>query len=289
MTASQNAYSSNYPKHRMEVINMDNEVYSFALKNTLNEIQNICPDIKNSFMFRENGEIIAEDENTPKKIVVRVIDSFNGILEKADAIGGVEGVTLEGSKGRVNISCMNDLYLVTVTSRKADMNYVNTMTHVLIPTILKLIEKINPAPLKNTPPFSVENKSPVTEEPEEQEGTAIEENLTEEPKENLETETPLPELPVNQLIIENLSGLLVPSDTVRIDKELLSQWEELSEDTKIEKVEVETFDGKTIQCKVKPIKDSKYEGKGIIRMPEKIQLNLEVKKGELVRVKPIVD
>jgi len=273
----------------MEVINMDNEVYSFALKNTLNEIQNICPDIKNSFMFRENGEIIAEDENTPKKIVVRVIDSFNGILEKADAIGGVEGVTLEGSKGRVNISCMNDLYLVTVTSRKADMNYVNTMTHVLIPTILKLIEKINPAPLKNTPPFSVENKSPVTEEPEEQEGTAIEENLTEEPKENLETETPLPELPVNQLIIENLSGLLVPSDTVRIDKELLSQWEELSEDTKIEKVEVETFDGKTIQCKVKPIKDSKYEGKGIIRMPEKIQLNLEVKKGELVRVKPIVD
>jgi len=37
---------------------MDNEVYSFALKNTLNEIQNICPDIKNSFMFKEDGEIV---------------------------------------------------------------------------------------------------------------------------------------------------------------------------------------------------------------------------------------
>ncbi|MCK4313267.1 hypothetical protein KAW04_00730, partial [Candidatus Bathyarchaeota archaeon] len=107
---------------------MDNEVYSFALKNTLNEIQNICPDIKNSFMFKDDGEIIAGDENTPEKVVVRVIDSFDGILEKADAIGGIEGITLEGNKGRVNISCMNDLYLVTVTSRKADMNYINTVT-----------------------------------------------------------------------------------------------------------------------------------------------------------------
>jgi hypothetical protein len=261
---------------------MDNEVYSFALKNALNEIQNICPDIKNSFMFKENGEIIAGDENTPKKVVVRVVDSFNGILEKADAIGGVEGVTLEGSKGRVNISCMNDLYLVTVTSIKADMNYVNTVTHVLIPTILRLLEKIHPAPLKsNTPPLENETEIPVAEEPEEQEETPVEETL--------ETKTLLPELPVNQLIVENLGGLLVPSDTVRIDNELLSQWEEFSEDTKIEKVELETFGGKTTQCKVKPIKDSKYEGKGIIRTPEKIQLNLEIKKGELVRVKPVVD
>jgi hypothetical protein len=105
----------------------------------------------------------------------------------------------------------------------------------------------------------------------------------------LETETLPPEPPVNQLIVENLGGLLVPSDTVRIDSEMLSQWAELSEDTKIEKVEVETFDGKTTRCKVKPIKDSKYKGKGIIRTPEKIRLNLEVKKGELVRVKPVVD
>jgi len=69
---------------------------------------------------------------------------------------------------------------------------------------------------------------------------------------------------------------------------MLLQWEEFSGSTRIDQVEVETFGGKTTQCKVKPIKDSKYEGKGIIRMPEKIQLNLEVRKGELVRVKPLV-
>jgi hypothetical protein len=127
---------------------MDNEVYSFALKNTLDEIQNICPDIKNSFIFKEDGEIIAGDENTPEKTIVKVIDSFDAILEKADAIGGVDSITLESSEGRVNVSCMNDLYLVTVTSKNADKNYVNTVTHVLIPTVLKLLERITPAPLK---------------------------------------------------------------------------------------------------------------------------------------------
>jgi len=268
---------------------MDNEVYSFALKNTLNEIQNICPDIKNSFMFKEDGEIVAQDENTPQNVVVHLVDSFDGILEKADAIGGIEGITLDGNKGRVTISCMNDIYLVTVTSRKADMNYVNTVTHVLIPTILRLLDKINPAPLKNkTPSLKIETETPVTEELEEQTETPVEKDLTEEPEETLETETRPSELPVNQLIIENLGGLLVPSDTVRIDSEMLSQWKEFSDMTEIDQVEIETFDGKITQCKVKPIKDSKYEGKGIIRMPEKIQLNLEVRKGELVRVKPLV-
>ncbi len=264
---------------------MNNEVYSFALKNTLDEIQNVCPDIKSSFMFKEDGQIIARDENTPEDVVVRVIDSFDGILDKADAIGGVEGIVLEGSKGRVNISCMNDLYLVTVTSKKADMNYVTTVTRVLIPTILRLLEKIHPVPLKsNTPPIKTEIS--VTEELEEQEETPIEETM-EEPEESLEAKTLLTDLPVNQLIVENLGGLLVPSDTVRIDSEILSQWEEVYDGAKIEQAEVETFYGKTTICKVKPIKDSKYAGKGIIRTPEKIQLNLEIKKGELVRVKPV--
>jgi hypothetical protein len=42
-------------------------------------------------------------------------------------------------------------------------------------------------------------------------------------------------------------------------------------------------------CKVKPIKDSKYNGESKVQMPEKIQSTLEIKKGELVRAKPIVE
>lgn len=270
----------------MEVKIMDNEAYSFALKNALNEIRNVCPDIKNSFMFREDGEIVAGDENTPKKTMVRVTDAFDGILEKAEAIGGVEGITLEAGKGRVNVSCVNDLYLVTVTSKKADMNFVNTVTRVLVPTVLKLLEKISPASLKNTPALP---EIPTVEEVEEPAEEPAEETIARETEETIEPEPIPPEPPVNQLIIENLGGLLVPSDTVRIDSEVLAQWEELYDGRKIEEVEVETFDGKTTRCKIKPIKDSKYEGKGIIRMPDKIQLTLQIKKGELVRVKPIVE
>jgi predicted regulator of Ras-like GTPase activity (Roadblock/LC7/MglB family) len=265
------------------VKNLDNEVYSFALKNTLNEIRNVCPDITHTFMFTEDGEIIAADESTPEKTIIQVIDAFDGILERADKIGGVEGITLEGSKGRVNVNCVKDMYFATVTSKKADINYVNTVTRVLIPTVLRLLEKICPTPLKNPPPPKIEPEIPMVKElpqPAEEE----------EPKEKppMETEPLLPEPPVNQLIVENLGGLLVPSDTVRIDSEILSQWEKLYEDKKIEEVEIETFDGKTTRCKVKPIKDSKYEGKGVIQMPEKVQLSLEIKKGELVRAKPII-
>ncbi len=108
-------------------------------------------------------------------------------------------------------------------------------------------------------------------------------------KENLpEGSSLLLETPANQLIVENLGGLLVPSDTVRIDNQILTQWEEQCEGKEIEGVQLETFDGKTIQCKVKPIKDAKQEGKGVIQVPEKIRQELEIKKGELVKVRPIL-
>ncbi|MEM2972490.1 MAG: hypothetical protein QW270_08770 [Candidatus Bathyarchaeia archaeon] len=275
---------------------MDNEAYSFALKITLNEIQNkiqnICPDITHAFIFTENGEIIAGDDPAQEKLATQVVNAFNGILDRADKIGGVEHITLEGSNGRVDVSHIDKIYFVTVASQKADINYINTVTRVLIPTVLELLEKICPTPLKNvSPPQSPKTKPvipPPAEKPEEPEET-IEEEIEETAKPQIEPEPLLPEPPVNQLIVENLGGLLVPSDTVRIDNAILSQWETLYQDIKIEEVEIETFDGKTIRCKVKPIKDSKYEGKGIIQIPEKMQITLEIKKGELVRAKPVIE
>lgn len=269
---------------------MDSELYSFALKNTLNEILNVCPDITSAFMFKRDGEIIVGDEKTSEKTVMRVADLFDGILEKADAIGGFKCAVINGSMGRVNVSCMSEFYLVTVTPAKADMNYVNTLTNVLIPTVLKLLDKIHPAPTKIAPPpFEVETETPKVEEPEEAIEEPIQEITMEEKKEAVEPEAVLPEPPVSQLIVENLGGLLVPSDTVRIDNAVLTQWNELYNEREIGEVEIETFDGKSTRCKVKPIKDAKYEGKGIIQMPEKVQLTLEIKKGELVRVKPVIE
>ena len=262
---------------------MDNEIYSFALKNALNELRNICPDINSTFVFRENGEIITGDENTPEKTITRITDTFDGTLDKAEAIGGVEAVTLEADNGGINVRRIDDFYVVTVTSEKADMKLVNTATRVLVPTVLKLLEKISPASLKD---YSASTEIPMTEESTKE----LNEEATESEIEKPEEPKPMrPEPPENQLIIENLGGLLVPSDTVRIDKETVEQWEELHKDGKIEEVEIETFTGNVTHSKIKPIKDSKYEGKEIIRMPDKIQDKLDVKKGELVKVRPILE
>ncbi|MEM2386847.1 MAG: hypothetical protein QXO50_02375, partial [Candidatus Bathyarchaeia archaeon] len=173
------------------------------------------------------------------------------------------------------------------------------VVRVLIPTILKVLEKVSPTPLKNAiPPPTREPEPPLTEEltptekPVEEPTQELEEKAKPPPAPALEPfQEPSPpfDVPAVQLIVENIGGLLVPSDTVRVDGETLSNWENAFEGKKIEYVEIETFDGKTARYKVKPIKDSKYAGKGIVQIPEKAQLALEIKKGELVKVKPVIE
>lgn len=276
---------------------MDTGIYSFALKNTLNELQNISPDIKSAFIFKEDGEIIAGNDGTNEQTIVRVIDIFDDISEKAEVLENIESTTFDFSKGRINISHIDDLYLVTVTSQNADQNYVNTINNVLVPTILKLIKKITTTSTYNgqntettQPAIDTKITYKKTQKPLER----VQETLTEKLRGSLGTEEAKPDAAsenvtmANQFIVENIGGLLVPSDIVRVDNETLLQWEKLYDDNPIEQVEVETFGGRIAQCKVKPLKDTKFEGKGIIQMPEKIQVTLEIKKGELVRVKPIV-
>jgi len=285
---------------------LDKEVYSIALKDTLDEMRNACPDIQNAFIFTETGEILAGDAETPEKVMVRVIDAFDSITERAEAIGGIETITIEGDKGTVTLSRFGENYLITVTSEKADMKYVGTLTRVLIPTVLKVLEKLSPTPTKKPSHMPAETAAEVEteteieplevkEEPVEEHAEEAEiEEPSEEAQPKPEPAEPTPEtLPIEpqatQLIVENLGGLLVPSDTVRIDSEMLSEWENTFGGKPVELVDIETFDGKTLRCKVKPIKDSKYNGKGVVQMPEKVQLTLEIKKGELVRVKPVFE
>jgi hypothetical protein len=284
---------------------MNNEVYSFALENTLQEIQNIYPDVSNTFIFQD-GKIIAQDENTPKKDVKQTIDAFTAITEKADILGGIDAVTIQGANGQANIACMKDFYLTTISSKEADEKYVNTLTRILIPTVIRLVEKIHPAQtgdetlttIAPEPPEPEEDETEditdQTEDEEEEnelpeEETATPEDEEEQPEPEVDTEPLLPEPPVTQLIVENLGGLLVPSDTVRVDQEVISRWKELYGDKKINEVEVEALSGKTTRCKFKQIKKSKDTGKGIIKMPEKIQLTLETSQGSLVTLKPVIE
>jgi len=270
---------------------MDNDVYSFALRNALNEITNACPDIQSIFMFKEDGQLINGEEKTQEEAAVRTVDALGGILEKAEVLGGVRSIILEGNKGTVNVSRVNDFYLVTVVPEEADMKYINMFTNVLVPTVLKLVEKINPALNRDSP------SEPESEEPTGKPAIEPIEESTEETAQKHEEhdvceaspEKILPEPQVNQFIVENVGGLFASGDTVRIDGDIMSQWTELYEDKRIAEAAIETFGGKSARCKLKPIKDSKYEGKGVIQIPEKIQQSLEIRKGELVRVKPVIE
>jgi hypothetical protein len=289
---------------------MSTQVYASALTSALQEIQNVCPEVSRNFIFKD-GEILAKDKNTDEETATQTIDALNKITESADIIGGLEAITIQGVEGKVNIATIKDIYLATVSSKKADEKYVNTLTRVLIPVVIKLVDEIKSASIETekltTNDESITQAEPVEEVTEEiiDEAEANEAEEFEELDEEAAMRKPygeteqvelladneplLPEPPVTQLIVENLRGFRVPSDTVRIDGDVIAQWNELYSDKKIGEVEIEALNGKTTRCKVKEIKKSKDSGKGILKMPEKIQVTLEIASGELVTVKPVIE
>lgn len=83
----------------------------------------------------------------------------------------------------------------------------------------------------------------------------------------------------NQFIVENLGMLYAMwTSTVRIPKEILSNWGK-----KVKEVEVETVDGKKAFCKVASMESSKGN---IIEVPDKVQHTLGIKRGDVLKVKP---
>ncbi len=84
-----------------------------------------------------------------------------------------------------------------------------------------------------------------------------------------------------EFVVDTL-GMLYASwvGTVHINRETLSSWGE-----KINEVSVETNSGKKMRCKVMPSEDQR---KGIVLIPDKILLNLEVRKGDHVRIEPVI-
>jgi len=250
---------------------MSEEAYRIAFKSTLAEIHNVCPDIAWSFIFAKNGTIYAEDEQTNNPATEKATYSLRTLVEKASAVGGLDNLLIKGDEGNVCVSSIDDVYLVIGTSKDADVAYLRKITGVIFPTVLKLLNNIvaAPAPLKPEPsPLREKAKIPefVSTKPSEQPSSA----------------------PSHQLIVDKFSGLMVKPDVVQVDQETLERWKTLLNTRDVGEVEIETFAGKTVQCKVKKIGDSRLEGRGLIRIPEKTCQILEVRKGELVRVKPIL-
>jgi hypothetical protein len=216
------------------------------------------------------------------------MDVLDETLEKAKILGDLECISFEGAKGTVHVSHLNEFYLVTVVPEKADTKRIEMFAGVLVPTVLKLLERITPA--LDSPP-KLENERSEGEpfiKSDKPSADIADKREAHGPAQASPEKVP-PKPQVDQFIVENAQSLFASPDTVRIDGETLSRWMELYEDKRIEEATVETFGGKSVRCRLKPLKDWKLDGKGIIQIPQKIQQRLDVKKGELVRVKPVIE
>jgi predicted regulator of Ras-like GTPase activity (Roadblock/LC7/MglB family) len=263
------------------------EAYATALQNIINEFKNISPEITNAFIFKKNGEFLASNETTTEEIK-KLIAAFNDTTDLAQTIGGIETLTIQGADSQLNITSMNNLYLATVSSRAADQKIVKTLTHVLVPTVVRLVDQIAPELSENELPKTIKSEdTPIEEIVLPVEETEQNEPISESPP-SFSSEPLLPEPPVNQFMIEKIGGLLVPADTVRVDNEVIAKWNDLYDDKQITQVHIETLEGKKTTCKFKPIKEKNCNAKGIIQIPEKILQALQTSKGKLVMVKPVI-
>jgi len=295
---------------------LNEEIYNVALRNALSGIKNALPDMNWAFILANDGTVITGDEGLVDPNISKAASSFQSLAERAGTIGGLDSMLINGEKNKVYVSCVNDMYLVAGLAKNADLVYFRTITSAVLPTVLKVLDSVtssltSPTPFKPTPTITFpepETPEPVLEKPafsefmldkqqvdtEEMESTEPEEaeelHAPEEltaPEEVEPSKQQPGELPSQQLIVDRFGGFMVKSDTVQLDADILKRWSDELDVEEINHVDVETFSGKSVRCKVKVINDAKLEGRGLIRIPEKACDSLDVRRGELVRVKPV--
>ncbi len=297
---------------------MSNELRTFALRTTLNEIKNVCPDLSHSLIFDKDAKILVANEDTSQENAVQAAYTLNALIEKAETIGGLESTRFQTSGGNLNLVLTPSFRIAAVTNPGSDHQYVTDLHRVLVPTVLDLLEKIGSnktdpmssaenftvteetSMIENTTEETIDENTEETEQTnesneeendesmvEEKHAPSVEENIPIE--DELGTETSYPEPAATQFMIENIGGLLVSNDTVQIDNAAILQWNEMYENMDITEVEIETLSGHTTRCRFKQIKDAKHSGKGVVRIPKKVQLILQACEGELVTVKPVLE
>jgi hypothetical protein len=256
------------------------EIQGNPLQTIVEEIKILSPETTNAFIFKSNGQTIAnargETENPTKKFVA----NFADISIQAQAIGGIENLTIYGSEEELFVATVEDSFFATVSSKAVNHEVLESISQVLVPTVMQLINQ-------------VELKAKEFEEKPYEElalSASIESKPTIEPipEPQIPFEPALPKTPTNQFMVEKISGLLVATDTVRIDGEVVAGWSNLYEGKQFTMVMIEALDGKKTTCKFKTIRDSKNT-KGTIQIPEKILQTLQTEKGKLVIVKPVIE
>jgi hypothetical protein len=264
------------------------EAYSNPLQTVLDEFKTLSPETTNVLIFKNNGQTIANTQDTTEDQTKKLIANFGSISLQAQTIGDVEGLTIQTGESQLNITAMGNLYLATVSSRKANQEIVKSLTQVVVPTIAHFVDKLESLPSENQPHKTIQLKEIAIKE------TSLPLEEEKPKKEPIPEPQPffepfLPKTPVNQLMVEKIGGILVQADTVRIDNGIIAKWSDLYDGKTITMVDIEALDGKKTTCKFKAIKEVKANAKGIIQIPEKILQTLQTEKGNLVMVKPVIE
>ncbi len=248
-----------------------------TLQNITNELCVISPQIQQSILFNPTGTAITANDTSKQKQTQTLLSGFQVINEQAKLLGDIENLAIQGSQRQLQVCAVGNWHLATVTSRDADQRILKSLTTVWVPTILGLIEQTQtplvPQQDKKHPP-PIQNSAP---------------NPVSEPQAAIGSTTVFSQVPVSQFLVEKIGGLLVPSDTVRVDSDTAAGWSRLYEGKLVTHVTVETLERKAVTCKYRAFKSNKATPKGIIQIPEKLLQALQTGKGELVMVKPVVE
>jgi predicted regulator of Ras-like GTPase activity (Roadblock/LC7/MglB family) len=235
---------------------MNRDSYATALNNAMTEIKKAYPDVQTSFIFTKEGTILTEDQETDQNTMNNILESFENLKEKTQAIGKLESFYLTANNGKIMLSKIKDMHMLLITNKNADKNQIHSITNIIIPTILKTLETL----------------------------TSTQPQLTPSKKMIVETLTGFFTGDSVQIDAEILNAWTKNNDPFAHVRGVLTG--EQSAPKEIEQVKIETIDGTSTLCKVKEMHALNMKAKNMIRIPEKICKSLEIKKGDLVRVEP---
>lgn len=250
-----------------------------VIQTVIDEFKTLSPDTSKVIVFRKDGETLAASKETTPEQTQTLIANLNRITH-TECIGGMENLTIQDVNSQLNITTVGDVYLTMVYSRLGDQKVINSLTRVVAPTIIRLAEGTTATSeitekQKQVPEVVVKQgveKLPIEE-------STVKPKIEPQPS----TEQVPDQTPIAQFIVERISGFLVPSDIVRVDSEVLANWQTFCDGKEVS-VCIENLEGKQVTCKVKAQKAPK----GIIGIPDKILQTLNCNKGTLVKVKPLI-
>jgi hypothetical protein len=143
--------------------------YNSAFQTMVDELQKLNPDIKRAIIFKYHGTILAKDKDTTEQSANKFIQMFNEIEDKTQKIGGLQSLTVFGTKREISVSNVNGMYLTTIYTKQADKRTIELLTKVLVPTVVKFLDQLAPSSKPDAimseliPPLANDNDSEIKE------------------------------------------------------------------------------------------------------------------------------